>query len=75
MTSFAIVVEAKALKHDMAEKEVQMYMKKNKIYKDIVGIAISGQSESSLKLTYYFKAYSKTEIVELSIKDSQGLLF
>lgn len=58
---FAIVVEAKALKQKDAEKEVLFYLQENKINKDLIGIALSGQSESELRVTYFFKEYGTAE--------------
>lgn len=56
---FDIVVEVKKLTSQIrdAEKEVMYYMKENNIDKDIIGIAVAGQRKSSLKITYYYKAY------------------
>lgn len=59
---FCIVVEAKAADHAAAEEETQYYMINNKIYKDIVGIAISGQTVETIKITYYMRQKGKTEI-------------
>lgn len=53
--SFAIVVEAKPLKHSSAEKDTRFYMENNNIHKDIVGIAVSGQELNQIKVTYFFK--------------------
>lgn len=51
---YAIVVEAKATKHNLAKAETVYYMENNKITKDIIGIAVSGQTERSLEVTYFF---------------------
>lgn len=51
---FAIIVEAKALKHSSAEEQVKWYMTNNSISKNIIGIAISGQDRSQMKITYYY---------------------
>ncbi len=59
---FSIVVEAKATNHKAAEKEVKFYMATNNIQKDIIGIAISGQKDDDLKITYYYKRYLQSEI-------------
>ena len=45
--NFVIIVEAKASKHKDAEVEVQFYMEHNLIEKDMLGIAVSGQTECS----------------------------
>lgn len=53
---FCIVVEAKAQKHTQAKEEVMYYMTNNSINnKDIIGIAISGQSFNNVTITYYVK--------------------
>lgn len=67
--SFAIVVEAKALKHSSAEDEVKWYMDNNSLNNGIIGIAISGQELNQLKVTYYYKENPQSEIVQLHIKD------
>ena len=56
-----IIVEAKAIKHSEAENEVKWYMDNNAITKDIIGIAMSGQEESQIKLTYYLKINGELE--------------
>ena len=52
---FVIVVEAKAAQQKDAEKDVLFYIQENKINKDIIGIALSGQNESELRVSYFFK--------------------
>ncbi len=59
---FCIIVEAKAIDQINAEEEVKFYMENNKINKDILGIALSGQTENSLTVTYYYRALGATEI-------------
>jgi hypothetical protein len=54
-TDYSIIVEAKAVKHSEAEDEVRFYMENNKISKDLIGIAVSGQDGSQVKVTYYYK--------------------
>ena len=61
---YAIIVEAKAVKHKDAEEEVKFYMSKNSIHKDIIGIAISGQDTSNLKVTYYLKLLDSNNITK-----------
>lgn len=51
-----IIVEAKAESIRNAEEEVKLYIENNKITKHIVGIAIAGQTNNSLKVTYFFKS-------------------
>lgn len=69
MTDFVIVVEAKALKHSDAEKEVQYYMLNNNIRTGIVGMAISGQELSQIKVTYYFKKPDNNAIEMFQVRD------
>lgn len=66
---FSIVVEAKALKHSSAEEEIKWYMLNNSIDKNIVGIAISGQELSQVKLTYFYVTSSKKEINKFRVSD------
>lgn len=56
---YCIVVEAKADNQALAEEEVQYYLINNKIQKDVIGIAISGQSKENIKITYYLKCKKK----------------
>ena len=67
---FVIIVEAKAIEHSLAETEVKFYIENNKIdNKDIIGIAISGQDISQMKITYYIKLQSEKEATKLNIAD------
>jgi len=59
---YCIVVEAKATDENAAQEEVQYYMINNKIHKDIVGIAVSGQTQDGLLVTYFLKSAGKTDI-------------
>lgn len=59
---YCIVVEAKATDHNEAQEEVQYYIINNRIHKDIIGIAISGQRVENIRITYYLKQKGKTEI-------------
>lgn len=59
---YCIVVEAKATDHAAAQEEAQYYIINNKVHKDIIGMAISGQSTESIKITYYLKVKGKTDI-------------
>lgn len=59
---YCIVVEAKATDENAAQEEVQYYMINNKIHKDIVGIAVSGQTQDGLLVTYFLKLAGKTDI-------------
>lgn len=69
LNDFVVVVEAKALKHSLAEDEVKMYMSENNIKKDIIGIAVSGQHLNQIKVTYYYKIVDEDEIHSINIKD------
>ena len=69
MTDFVVVVEAKALKHSDAEKEVLYYMKNNSIMTGIVGMAVSGQALSQIKVTYFFKKPNENDIETFQVRD------
>lgn len=64
---YAIIVEAKALLHDKAQEEVIYYLSNNKLRnkKDLIGIAVSGQTKTSLKVTYYCLLKNQDKIYEL----------
>lgn len=64
--NYCIIVEAKATKHGDAQKEVQFYMKNNHINKDSIGIAVSGQTERELKVTYYLYIYKTKSCSEIN---------
>ena len=68
LENYVIVVEAKATIHKNAIEEVQFYMLTNNIHKDIIGIAISGQTGKHLKVSYFYKAANDTNIIEFSTK-------
>ncbi len=59
---YSIIVEAKATKQEEAEEEIKHYMIYNHIKKDIIGIAFSGQTESTLKVSYYFKELNNNDV-------------
>lgn len=72
MGSWLIVVEAKSGKpgikssHAAAESEVRGYMLNNAVQDvNIVGIALSGQTLESLRITYFFRKSSAQEIEEI----------
>ena len=67
---YAIVVEAKAIKHSEAESDIQFYMTNNTVNKDLIGIAVSGQDISQIKVTYFYKLKGSDEILPFKIKDS-----
>ena len=54
---FAIVVEAKADDYKAACEEVEFYAKVNRIDKDILAIAISGQTKETYKAALFIKFY------------------
>lgn len=63
---FYVVVEAKATNHKQAVTDVMFYMQNNNIGSDIIGIAISGQSLDSIKVSYFLKHLEKIE--KLNVK-------
>lgn len=69
---YIIVVEAKATEQANAISEVQHYMSKNKITKDIIGIAVSGQKLEDLKVDYFLKT-NESETCEHILQDSKLL--
>ncbi len=69
LQDFCIVVEAKADDHIAACAEVKHYMQFNNICKDILGIAVSGQEENYLNVTYYLKENNIDNIVEADLDD------
>lgn len=64
---YAIIVEAKALLQDKAIEEVKYYLLNNKLRdkKDLIGIAISGQTKGSIKINYFCLLKGLKEIVEI----------
>ena len=52
---FVIIVEAKADDFKAACEEVEFYVKENSVGKDIIAIAISGQTESAYKSALFIK--------------------
>lgn len=68
-SEYAIVVEAKALLHSDAEKDVQFYMMNNLITKGIIGMAVSGQYMSQIKVTYFLKRPNSNEIEVIKMKN------
>jgi len=59
---YCIIVEAKKLDLQQAEKEVQLYMKENKIDVDLIGIAVSGQTIETIQVSYFIKENGVDEI-------------
>lgn len=69
LDNYVIIVEAKAQNHLEAEKDVQSYMEVNSIKnQDKIGIAVSGQNESQIKVSYYIQ-FQGEKIEKLEIKD------
>ena len=66
---YYIVVEAKATEHLDAINEVQHYLLKNNVTKDIIGIAVSGQKSDELKVDYFLKTAEAKGCVQI-LKDS-----
>lgn len=64
-----IVVEAKAVNQIDAENDTTYYIENNKISKDIIGIAFSGQNNRELKAAYFFKEFGKKGIVRLEFEN------
>lgn len=69
LPDFVIVVEAKADDHNQAISDIKHYLNFNSINKDIIGIAVSGQSKNNLKLDYFIKHHdffdkNNNEIIE-----------
>lgn len=69
---FIIVVEAKASEQNDAINEIQHYLLKNKITKDLIGIAVSGQKSDELKVDYFLKINESKECIHI-LKDSSLL--
>lgn len=63
---YCIVVETKAKKHKEAQEEVQFYLLNNNLDKDAIGVAVSGQTERELKVTYYLHMYKEAECTEIN---------
>lgn len=66
---YFIVVEAKATEHSDAISEIQHYLLKNSVSKDIVGIAVSGQKSDELQVDYFLKTTESKSCVQI-LKDS-----
>jgi len=64
---FVIVVEAKALLQKKAEKDVLFYLEENRINRDLIGIALSGQSRSELRVSYFHKCHATGKTRRLDI--------
>ena len=62
---YFIVVETKAAEHTNAINEIQHYLQKNNVSKDIVGIAVSGQKSDELKVDYFLKTTESKNCVQI----------
>lgn len=69
---FIIVVEAKASEQNDAINEIQHYLLKNKITKDLIGIAVSGQKNDDLKVDYFLRINDSKECIHI-LKESSLL--
>ena len=58
---YIIVVEAKPKEQKKAIDEVKYYMSENKITKDIIGMAVSGQNIEDFKVDYFLKTNGSNE--------------
>ena len=58
--SYVIIVEAKGTSFQDAEDEVKFYSEHNKVKKDIIAIAIAGQTDTSYTAGYYIKLQGGT---------------
>ena len=67
---YIIIVEVKATNHEDAIKEVNHYAKNNKITKDIIAIAVSGQSEYNLEVSYFLKLHDCDDCKSISSNGS-----
>lgn len=67
---YTIIVEAKATKHSAAVNEVKFYALNNNVRKDIVCIAVSGQTQTDLKVTYFLRVLDSKELIQLSPQDA-----
>ncbi len=68
---YAVVVEAKAVDHAAAESEACFYATNNAVRKDILAIAVSGQSIDKLKVSYFFREAGSNQALALpSPKDA-----
>lgn len=67
---YTIIVEAKATKHSAAISEVKYYALNNNVRKDIVCIAVSGQTQTDLKVTYFLRVLDSKDLIQLSPQDA-----
>lgn len=72
MGGWLIVVEVKSgdtgpkTDHAAAEADIRTYMTNNAVpHTDLIGIAVSGQTQESLKVTHFFRKGGSNEIEEL----------
>lgn len=67
---YCIVVEAKADDIKAAEDEVQYYAINNKIRKDIIAVAVSGQTKKDVLVSYYLRTIDDKTIIRFAEKNS-----
>lgn len=70
LENYVIVVEAKSTAHNEAVEDVKFYMLNNNVSKDIIGIAVSGQVEKYLNVTYFLKLTGSTSLIEFPTQDA-----
>ena len=67
---FVVIVEAKTSKQKDAESDVLFYMEHNKIDKDMLGIAVSGQTLEDLQVSYFKKYFGDEKANALNVDKS-----
>lgn len=65
---FVIIVETKPDNIKLAEDDVISYLTDNKITRPMVGMAVAGQTENDLKVTYYYKT-KEIDVVKFDFYD------
>lgn len=63
--SYVIIVEAKANDQKQAEIETCFYLENNEVYKDSIGIAISGQKEEELNVSFFIKSCNEAKATKI----------
>lgn len=71
---YIIVVEAKPADQKAAVSEIQHYMLNNKITKDIIGIALSGQTKESVKVEYFLRVKGADTCTKIKANSAMLLL-
>ena len=70
LEEFTIVVEAKSVNQQKAISEVKYYISDNSIIKDIIGIAVSGQSKETIKFDVFLRIGGTNFITKISSNDT-----